>query len=165
MAMSCASCSPHTCGIPSQQQMFRVAVLPRARSARWPHLATPLGCFMRRTNSQHSTASLAAVDLSRAHITSSVPRLALGSLFYSSADGLGAIMSSALGASGSASNEPSATRRQLDQLFMILWKDENIATEHRCDIGDLAALECEYDCGWIGYCYYTVSKRTKSCVP
>lgn len=70
-----------------------------------------------------------------------------------------------IGASSSASKQPSVTRRQLDQLFMTLWKDKKINVEHSCDIGDLSALECEYDCGWIGYCYYTVSERTKSCVP
>ena len=87
-----------------------------------------------------------------------MPRLALGSLFYSPADGFGTIMSG-MSTNGSASNEPSVTRRQLDQLFLTLWKEEKIATEQGCDCCILSALEFECDCGWIGYCFYTVSAR------
>jgi hypothetical protein len=118
----------------------------------------PLACLMRRTTLQHGSAPTAAVNIGQAHMIGilSVPRLELGSLSYSPADGSGATMSGR-GASGSASNEPSVTRKQLDQLFLTLWKDKNIATEQGCDCCGLSALEHEYDCGWIGYCYYTVS--------
>lgn len=57
-----------------------------------------------------------------------MPRLALGSLFCSPADGFGTIMSG-MSTNGSASNEPSATRRQLEELVLTLWKEEMIAIE------------------------------------
>ncbi len=91
-----------------------------------------------------------ARDLAR--VTMSVSNRSLGF----SENSFSATMSGR-GASGSASNEPSATRRQLDQFFWTLWKEEKIATEQGCDCCGLSALEHEYDCGWIGYCYYTVS--------
>ena len=165
MAISYASCGPHTTGRLSRQ-MSRVPASPQARSASRPHLITPLACLMHRTYLQRSSASIAAANSggASAHMNC-VRNVSVKSFAGLSEDDSGATLSG-LGADGSASNEPigsSATRRQLDQFFMTLWKDKNIATEHICDLCSLSALELECDCGWIGYCYYTVSAPNADC--
>jgi hypothetical protein len=130
------------------------------RPASRAYLKVPLPHLARRTTMQRGRKQLkaAASDPADLGLASSVPVLMTRSL---ESEECPAIKSADGGSSGAST--PTATRRQLDQLFGILATEKNILTAQcwsSADYREFAAPIYDHNVEAIGCCYFAISEPT-----